>query len=68
MIYKYYSKMRPVSLGTYPKKGLIAFENFEKRAFVAEIDREAWAVLYYSRILSQKEVTDYEFAEGFLEE
>lgn len=58
---KYYSIERPIGPGTYPRGGLIGFENFaEGRRYCEEIGRKAWGVLEYSRELSYKEMSDYE--------
>lgn len=58
---KYYSIMRPVSIGTHPK-GMEDFINYDTRT---EINgRMVWAELYYSRELTQKELADYEMIKG----
>lgn len=58
---KYYSIMRPVSIGTHPK-GMEGFINYDTRT---EINgRMVWAELYYSRELTQKELADYEMIKG----
>lgn len=58
---KYYSIMRPVSIGTHPK-GMEDFINYDTRT---EINgRMVWAELYYSRELTQKELADYEMVKG----
>ena len=56
----YYSLHRPVSPGTYPRDGLVDFENFDRRSMVENIGREAWAVLHYDRELTDRELRDYE--------
>lgn len=58
--YTYYSLYRPVSPGTYPRDGLVDFENFDRRSMVENIGREAWAVLHYDRELTEREMMDYE--------
>lgn len=62
--YTYYSLRRPVSPGTYPRDGLVDFENFDRRSMVESIGREAWAVLHYDRELTEQEMRDYELAAG----
>lgn len=57
---KYYSIMRPVSIGTYPRNGVENIVNFDHRQFCPEIQREAWGCIEYSRELSQKEAAGYE--------
>lgn len=57
---RYYSIMRPVSIGTYPRNGVEEIVNFDYRQFCPEINREAWGYIEYSRELSEKEAADYE--------
>ena len=49
---KYYSIMRPVSIGTYPKSGAEEIVNYDRRQYVPEIGREAWGYIEYSRTLT----------------
>ena len=59
---KYYSLLRPVSIGTHPKQGMEAFINYDTRT---EIEgRMVWAELYYSRELTKKELKDFEMIRG----
>lgn len=58
----YYSILRPVGIGTYPKEGMVDYLNFDSRKYIPEIGREAWGILYYDRELSEKEKTDYDLA------
>ncbi len=59
---KYYSVMRPVSIGTHPKNGMMDFINYDTRT---EINgRMVWAELYYNRKLTQKEMEDFEMIRG----
>lgn len=59
--HKYYSIMRPVSIGTYPK-GIEDFINYDVRK---EINGHmVWAELYYNRELTQKELEDFEMIRG----
>ena len=57
---KYYSIMRPVSIGTYPKSGAEEIVNYDRCQYVPEIGREAWGYIEYSRTLTEKEMSDYE--------
>lgn len=57
---KYYSRMRPVSPGTYPRGGVSEIVNFDYKQLCEEIQTEAWGYIEYDRELSQKEVEDYE--------
>lgn len=45
--YVYYSLHRPVSIGTFPRDGMVSFENYDNRTYVESIGREAWAELHY---------------------
>ena len=58
--FKYYSVTRPIGPGTFPKDGMIRFENYDTRTFVDEINREAWGVLFYNRPLSEAEISSYD--------
>ena len=60
MVYKYFSILRPVGPGTYPKEGIVGFHNYNSRIPVAEIDHMAWGFLYYDRQLSEKEANNYD--------
>ena len=60
---KYYSTLRPIGPGTYPKpKGNFPANilNYADRTYIAEIGREAWGELEYLRPLSPQDVEDYE--------
>lgn len=57
---KYYSVMRPVSIGTFPREGVEEIVNFDNRTYCQEINREAWGYIEYNRKLSEKEVSEYE--------
>lgn len=60
---KYYSIMRPVSIGTHPKKDMMDFINYDTRIEVG--GHIVWAELYYSRELTQKELEDFEMIKGY---
>ena len=60
-VYRYYSILRPIGPGTFPKEGLIAFQNFNSRIPAREIDHMAWGFLAYDRKLTDKEVDNYDF-------
>lgn len=57
---RYYSILRPVGIGTYPKEGMETFHNFDQREYVDEIKREAWGWLDYSRELTAEEMKSYD--------
>ena len=48
MSHRYYSPLRPLSLGTFPKpqgNEILHIENFEERQNVPEIARQAWGYI-----------------------
>lgn len=66
MKYRYFSTMRPVSIGTYPNNGkVVEIHNFDSRKMVSKIQREAWGYIDYSEPLTEKEALSYDLvAEG----
>ncbi len=63
---KYYSIMRPVSLGTAPKSGMMDFINYDDRTEIQTNGGfiRAWAEIYYDRELTEQELHDYEMVRG----
>ncbi len=63
---RYFSIMRPVSLGTAPKQGMMDFINYDNRMEIQTTYGviQAWAEIYYNRELTEKEMYDYEIARG----
>lgn len=57
---RYYSILRPVAPGTYPKRGAVAIVNFDGRRYVDEIGREAWGYVEYDNELDGQLADDYE--------
>lgn len=55
---KYYSTLRPVSMGTQPINGFMDFINYDGRTEAGE--KMVWAELYYNRELTEKEMRDYD--------
>lgn len=54
--------MRPISIGTHSKNGMMDFINYDTRT---EINgRMVWVEVYYNRKLSQKEIEDFEMIRG----
>ena len=54
MSHRYYSPLRPLSLGTFPKpqgNEILHIENFEERQNVPEIARQAWGYIEYKEAL-----------------
>lgn len=62
--YVYYMMMRPPMPGAMPIDGLVDLKDFGDKAYVREIDREAWGKLIYMRKLSDQEVYNWELAPG----
>lgn len=55
-MFRYYSIMRPVLPGGFPKKELVEkIENFDTKTFCKEIGREAWGCLEYREVLTKEE-------------
>lgn len=55
---KYYSILRPVSIGTQPAAGFMDFINYDERT---EIDgKMVWSELYYNRELTREELEMHE--------
>lgn len=55
MSHRYYSPLRPLSLGTFPKpqgNEILHIENFEERQNVPEIARQAWGYIEYKEALT----------------
>lgn len=64
---KYYSILRPVSPGTFPKptgNKILEIRNFDDKTYIPEIDREAWGYIDYSAPLTEQEISVYELVEG----
>ena len=62
MKYVYYLLRRPAMPGTCPK-GFVELENFDRRTYVPEIGRDAWARLVYENKLDEREIRNYEMME-----
>lgn len=62
-LYKYYSTQRPVDIGTFPKPPHNAPDeivNYDRRIPVEGGAFLAWGHLTYTRLLTEKEASDYE--------
>lgn len=57
---KYYMTQRPAMPGAMPKDGLDTIEDLDPRDVIPYIGKGAYALLYYTRPLTDKEVSDYE--------
>lgn len=63
MSHRYYSPLRPLLLGTFPKpqgNEILHIENFEERQNVPEIARQAWGYIEYKEALTEIEAVAYE--------
>lgn len=63
---RYYSIMRPVDIGTYPKpegNEVLEIVNFDQRTKVEGVPRPAWGYVEYAEPLSAKDQIDYELFE-----
>ena len=61
MAHKYYSIMRPVSIGTFPDNGtILGIVNFDTRQMVESIGKMAWDYINYGKPLTEKQISDYE--------
>lgn len=60
-MHRYYSTMRPVMLGGFPKsREILEIRNFDRREFVEEIGRKAWGYIEYAEPLTDQEAEEYE--------
>lgn len=60
-MHRYYSTMRPVMPGGFPKsQEILKIKNFDSREFVEEIGREAWGYIEYAEPLTEQEAAAYE--------
>lgn len=59
---KYLMLLRPVSIGTCPRSGMMDFINYDNCTEVNGI--MAWAEVYYNRELTEKELRDFEMVRG----
>lgn len=59
-MYRYYSPLRPVSIGTFPAVHKLTFRNFPERTYIDSIGREAWGYVEYDAPLTDQEAADYD--------
>lgn len=58
---RYYSRLRPVDIGTYPKGiTLDNVVNFDNKIYCEEIGREAWGYFETKAVLTDKQLEEYE--------
>lgn len=66
---KYYSILRPVMPGGFPKTAkVIEIVNFDDRKFCDEIGREAWGYIEYDGEIEEKDARAYDLIQGGLKE
>ena len=60
--YRYYSTQRPADIGTFPRfdNEPVSIENYDSRQPVEGGAFRAWAVLTYTKPLTQKQMDEYE--------
>lgn len=64
---RYYSIMRPVSIGTYPKpkdNKILKIFNYDIKTKVSDAPRSVWGYIEYEKPLTNKEMLDYELIES----
>ena len=59
-VYKYFSLLRPIMPGTFPKEGKLEHFNLNRRQYCSEINREAWGWILYDRELTEREARSYD--------
>ncbi len=62
MAYRYYSVMRPVGPGTYPRPDgntVMRIHNFARCVYVSGIRWKAWGYIDYLKPLAKKDVSNY---------
>lgn len=59
-VYRYYSTLRPVGIGTLPnKEHMVGFTNFDQRKDVGNGIR-AWGYIEYSHPLTERQAYQYD--------
>lgn len=61
---RYYSILRPVGIGTYPKGNVVAIKNFDEPTYVEAIGRTAWGYIDYTEPISEDAAKAYEFVKA----
>lgn len=58
---RYYSILRPVGIGTFPKTQRVErIRNFVRRTYVPEIGREAWGYIEYENPITDEDARNYD--------
>ncbi|WP_298029643.1 hypothetical protein [uncultured Dysosmobacter sp.] len=67
-MYRYYSVMRPIAPGTFPRTQTVKeVVNFDSRRYIPEISREAWGYIDYVGPLTERQAADYELVSPAVE-
>lgn len=64
MKYRYYSILRPITPGAYPKPAdnpAMLIHNFNNREYVGKIGREAWGYVEYDKPLTEGQIEAFDF-------
>ena len=59
-MYRYYMTQRPAMPGAMPKKGLDMIEDRDPDDIIPNLGKGAYAVITYTRKLTEQEISDYE--------
>lgn len=63
MSYRYYSKSRPITPGSYPKpenNRVEAVFNFDNKTFVEEVKKAVWGYIEYEKPLGHFDIVNHE--------
>lgn len=63
---RYYSRLRPVSIGTYPAGMVLDTHNYDSKTFVEAAGCEVYGYIDYDRELSKEEIEHYDLVPGWL--
>lgn len=64
---RYYSILRPIVPGSFPEpdgNSILEIENFDKRVYIMEVQREAWGYIEYEKELPVEVADEYELVCG----
>lgn len=67
-MYRYYSKMRPVAPGTFPRGDVLEIRNFDARTYIPALECSAWGYIDYKAPLTEKAAAEYELIAGNITE
>lgn len=59
-MYRYYMTQRPPMPGAQPRDGLVDILPLDKNNSIPFLGKGAYAILFYSRPLTDEEIRDYE--------